>query len=215
MRLSSLGELLAPRRPRVDGANSSSWSAPPLDPRLRVPVPFACAYDDGRASLSLLNNARVTQCALSRICGVCGGGLDRPVAFVGTALEQGRNAFHFPPLHAGCAASLTAVVRQHGVPLPGQEAAAGLAAGSGAGSEEQELVLVTCSAFEFVRPTAGATDRRPVFTPTLTRQKLMPHSADPAEVDAPRALTRQKLSVNFCRVGVVRGELVPGQRRTG
>jgi hypothetical protein len=151
MRLSSLGALLAPRRPRVEGANSSSWSSPPLDPELGVPVPFACAYDDGRASLSLLNKARVTQCALSRICGVCGDGLERPVAFLGTAVEQGRNAFHFPPVHAGCGASLVSLVRQHGVPLPGQEAAGA------------DVVVVTGPGFEFVRPTAADPDPRPVF----------------------------------------------------
>jgi len=152
MRLSSLGELLAPRRPRVEGANSSAWSSPPLDPELGVPVPFACAYDDGRASLSLLNKARVTQCALSRICGGCGQGLARQVAFAGTAVEQGRNAFHFPPLHTGCAEALVALVRQHDVPLPGQEVAG-------------DPVVVTCPGFEFVRPSAADLDRRPVFTP--------------------------------------------------
>ena len=159
MRLSSLGGLLAPRRPRVDGANSSAWSSPPLDPRLGVPVPFACAYDDGRASLSLLNKARVTQCALSRICGVCGGGLDRTVSFVGTGVEEGRNAFHFPPLHAGCAASLVAVVRQHAVPLPGQDA---VTAGA-------DPVVVLAPGFEFVRPTAADPDPRPVFAPHADR----------------------------------------------
>ncbi|MDX6360929.1 MAG: hypothetical protein QOH37_3983 [Nocardioidaceae bacterium] len=163
MRLSALGGLLAPRRPRVAGANSSSWSTPPLDPVLGVPVPFACAYDDGRASLALLNKARVTQCALSRVCGVCGGGLERPVAFVGTVVERGRHGFHFPPVHAGCAASLVALVRQHGVPLPGQEAVS------------DELVVVTGPGFEFVRPTAAHPDPRPVFAP----------HADPAEVNGP------------------------------
>jgi hypothetical protein len=148
----ALTDLLAPRRPRVAGANSSSWSQPPRDPAYDVPVPFACGYDDGRGSLSGLNKARVTQCALSRICGVCGSGLDRPVAFVGTAEEDGRNAFHFPPLHTSCAADLTAAWREHGVPLPGQDVPA-------------EPVVVTCAAFEFVRPTAADTDRRPVFAP--------------------------------------------------
>ncbi len=148
----SLGGVLAPRRPRIDGANSSSWSSPPVDPEHGVPVPFACAYDDGRAGLSLLNKARVTQCALSRICGVCGGGLDRPVAFVGTPDEEGRNAFHFPPLHVGCAATLVAALREHDVPVPGQQT-------------PTEPVVVTCSGFEFVRPTAADLDRRPVFAP--------------------------------------------------
>jgi hypothetical protein len=152
MRLPALTDLLAPRRPRVPGANSSGWSQPPLDPAYGVPVPFACGYDDGRASLDLLNQARVTQCALSRICGVCGSGLERPLAFLGTPEEEGRNAFHFPPLHPGCAAALVSTLRQHDVPVPGQDRAA-------------EPVVVTCSAFELVRPTAADLDRRPVFAP--------------------------------------------------
>jgi hypothetical protein len=148
----TLTDLLAPRRPRVDGANSTSWSQPPMDPAYGVPGPFACGYDDGRASLALLNKARVTQCALSRVCGVCGSGLDRPIAFVGTAAEDARNAFHFPPLHPGCADALAAALQEHDVPVPGQESAA-------------EPVLLTCSAFEFVRPSAADLDRRPVFSP--------------------------------------------------
>jgi hypothetical protein len=150
MRPSALVNLLAPRRPRVAGANASGWSLPPADPATGMPVPFVCAYDDGRGSPALLNRARVTQCALSRICGVCGGGLDRPVVFLGTPEEESRNAFHFPPLHAACADGLAAALRQHGVPLPGQEEAAA-------------AVMVTCSAFEFVRPTAADLDRRPTF----------------------------------------------------
>lgn len=155
MRLAALADLLAPRRPRVQGANSSGWSQPPLDPAYGVPVPFVCGYDDGRASYDLLNGARVTQCALSRICGVCGAGLDRTVAFVGTPREDARDAFHFPPLHLGCARSLAAALRQHGVPVPGQEAS----------TTEADPVVVTCPAFEFVRPTSTDVDRRPVFVP--------------------------------------------------
>ena len=156
MRLAALADLLAPRRPRVAGANSSSWSHPPTDPAYGVPVPFACGYDDGRASYDLLNGARVTQCALSRICGVCGAGLDRPVAFVGTPHEDARDAFHFPPLHVDCAEEVLAALRRLDVPLPGQEAST---------VDDDDLVLVTCAAFEFVRPTAADRDRRPVFTP--------------------------------------------------
>ena len=151
MRLAVLTDLLAPRRPRVAGANASGWSSPPLDPAYGVEVPFACGYDDGPASLDLLNKARVTQCALSRICGVCGEGLERPVAFVGTAEEDARNAFHFPPLHSACADHLAATLRDHAAPVPGQPVG--------------DPVVVTCAAFEFVRPTATDQDRRAVFSP--------------------------------------------------
>jgi hypothetical protein len=81
----------------------------------------------------------VTQCALSRICGVCGQSLGRPIAFVGTTDEVNRNAFHFPPLHVGCAMSL---------------------AGRTAATE-----VVTTSGFELIRPAGGETDRRLVFEP--------------------------------------------------
>ena len=102
-------------------------------------LPFACAYDDGSGSLESLNAKRVTQCALSRICGSCGRSLGRPIAFVGTELEAGRNAFHFPPLHAACAQALVEQV-------PGWQ-------------------VVTTAAFEFVRPGREDLDRRPTFQP--------------------------------------------------
>lgn len=159
MRLPELGaaltDLLAPRRPRVAGANSSAWSHPPLDPTYGVPVPFACGYDDGRATLALLNRARVTQCALSRICGVCGSGLDHPIAFVGTAAEDDRNAFHFPPVHVSCAEALASTLRRHSLPVPGQEPT----------ESSDAPVVVACTAFELVRPTGTDSDRRPVLTP--------------------------------------------------
>ncbi|HWU21299.1 MAG TPA: hypothetical protein VN088_07230 [Nocardioides sp.] len=84
----------------------------------------------------------VTQCALSRICGECGRPLGRPIAFLGTPDEIGRNAFHAPPLHADCA---EAVLR---------------------GEEADPAWRVTHTAgFEFVRPSAADTDRRPCFVP--------------------------------------------------
>jgi hypothetical protein len=81
--------------------------------------------------------AWVTQCALSRICGVCGETLGRPIAFLGTPEEQGRNAFHLPPMHVSCA--------------------------EGARTDDQ--VLVSTSGFEFVRPSREDEDRRPTFQP--------------------------------------------------
>lgn len=95
--------------------------------------PFA--WPDGA-----LDQRRVIQCALSRVCGGCGRPLGRPIAFVGTADEVGRNEFHAPPLHQGCAASLV----QLGV----------------AGTS-----LIATAGFEFVRATSEDADRRPRFVP--------------------------------------------------
>jgi hypothetical protein len=93
-------------------------------------------------TLDDLVGKRVTQCALSRICGVCGEPLGRPVAFVGTAREVGRNAFHQPPLHAHCAEDLRR--------LPGAD---------------PEWQVVTTAGFEFVRAGREDEDRRPTFQP--------------------------------------------------
>lgn len=84
-----------------------------------------------------MDRAWVTQCALSRICGVCERPLGRPIAFVGTVEEVGRNAFHLPPMHVECAR-----------------------AWSGDASE-----LVTTAGFEFVRPAKEDADKRPTFQP--------------------------------------------------
>ena len=89
-----------------------------------------------------LVKARVTQCALSRICGMCSRPLGRPVAFVGTPLEVGRNAFHCPPLHAACVGELRA--------LP---------------YADPTWEVVTTSGFEYVRPNREDADQRPTFQP--------------------------------------------------
>src|SRR5438094_8973992 len=80
----------------------------PQDEDLGTPVPFACGPGDRGDSPSArdLDGRRVTQCALSRVCGVCGAGLGRPIAFLGSQAEAGRNAFHFPPSHLACAERL-------------------------------------------------------------------------------------------------------------
>ena len=101
-------------------------------------LPFACA-----GSLADLDRRRVTQCALSRVCGSCGASLGRPVAFAGTEDEVARNAFHFPPLHEGCARDLVA-----------RAAGEGLA-----------WTVVATSGFEYVRPGREDTDPRPTFRP--------------------------------------------------
>jgi hypothetical protein len=88
-------------------------------------------------STDLLDKAWVTRCALSRICGVCAEPLGRPIAFVGSAEEVGRNAFHLPPLHVGCAQVLVGEASQ----------------------------VVTTAGFEFVRPAKEDLDRRPTFQP--------------------------------------------------
>ncbi len=117
-------------------------TAEPLDD-----LPFASRGDLG------LDRRKVTQCALSRICGVCGESLARPVAFLGSALEADRNAFHFPPAHVRCAENALAVW--------GDAHSAAL----GQPSRPESWRLVTTSGFEYVRASGESDDLRPVFSP--------------------------------------------------
>ncbi|KRF36886.1 hypothetical protein [Nocardioides sp. Soil805] len=92
---------------------------------------------DGSTRLREPTRAWVTQCALSRICGLCEGGLGRPIAFVGTPQESDRNEFHQPPMHVACAER---------VRTPDQ-------------------VVVTTAGFDVVRPDREDPDRAPRFAP--------------------------------------------------
>lgn len=125
----------------------------PRDPDLGGPVPFVCEFEDGRASLRLLNNKRVTQCALSRICAMCGDTLDQPLTLVGTLAEANREAFHVPPVHAACGEVISAVASRAPFGVLGQDDAA------------TSWVLVTTGGFDHDRPQPGELDRRPTFRP--------------------------------------------------
>ncbi len=132
----------------------------PRDPDLGVPVPFVCGTPSYGAprngnppTVRRLDGRRVTQCALSRVCAVCGAGLGRPLAFLGSPAEADRNAFHLPPCHLGCAEALLAALRGVGVAVLGQP------------EPVERWVLSTTAAFEYVRPGRDDIDPRPTFQP--------------------------------------------------
>lgn len=110
-------------------------------------LPFVSMGDLG------LDRRKVTQCALSRICGVCGQSLSRPVAFLGSTAEVEANAFHFPPCHLDCAMITVQVWGGAGSAALGQPV------------RPEEWTVVTTSGFEYVRPTSQDEDRRAVFVP--------------------------------------------------
>ncbi|MDO9457068.1 hypothetical protein [Nocardioides sp.] len=93
------------------------------------------AWDEG-----VLLRRKVTQCALSRVCGGCGTPLGRPIAFVGSADEVARNEFHAPPLHATCADDVRRAL-------------------------EPSWEVVLTSGFEFVRPASDDLDPLARFQP--------------------------------------------------
>ena len=129
----------------------------PLDPELGLPVPFACGTPvPGSAHTPTareLQRSRVIQCALSRVCGVCGASLGRPLTLLGTRSEVDRNAFHFPPSHLECATRLVEAYVGSSAPVLGQPEGV------------QEWHLVTTGGFEFVRPNKEDLDQRPRFEP--------------------------------------------------
>lgn len=125
----------------------------PRDPVFGVAVPFACSFDDGRASVTTLNNKRVTQCALSRICGACGQSLGWPVAFVGSQDELDRLAFHFPAVHPGCGQAVLTECAAIEVGVLGQHV------------RPDVWVQAVTSGFEYVRPASREGDNRPTFRP--------------------------------------------------
>jgi hypothetical protein len=84
---------------------------------------------------------------------VCGSALGRPIAFLGSADEADRNAFHFPPCHLECARAMLEAVAEVQVPVLGLVVA------------RPAWVLTTTAAFEFVRPSRGDADPRPTFQP--------------------------------------------------
>ena len=76
------------------------------------------------------------------------------IAFVGTAEEVGRNAFHLPPLHVECAGALL----------------------------EESTELVTTAAFEFVRPAAQRAaegEVHPVVHPLYIERNVLEWRFDP------------------------------------
>src|SRR3954451_10533353 len=124
----------------------------PLDPVLGVPVPFACGTGTD-ADAGRLDHRRVTQCALSRICGVCGSGLGRPIAFFGSEDEANRLAFHFPPTHVECAERLMEAYADVRAAVLGQV------------MPIHRWTVMTTAGFEFVRPSSVDLDPRPTFQP--------------------------------------------------
>lgn len=105
-----------------------------------LPVPFACEDDSGALDHSVVVRRRAVRCALSRICGICGQSLSRPIAFLGPVAESDAGLFTFPPAHVACARDALDLF----APLGGRHL----------GQAESPLVwaLVTTGGFDLIRP---------------------------------------------------------------
>jgi hypothetical protein len=105
-----------------------------------LPVPFACENDDGTLDHSVVVKRRAIRCALSRICGICGETLTRPIAFFGPLVEWDDGLFMFPPTHHQCARDALDLF----VPIGGRHL--------GQAEPPLEWALVTTGGFDLVRP---------------------------------------------------------------
>jgi hypothetical protein len=121
------------------------------DLRHDVPVPFASdrfsGYEvdhrqepTGPADLGEVVKARAIQCALSRICSLCGLSMSGPTTFVGSPHEEEANTFGFPPMHVDCAEFSLETYPSLGVPVLGQELV------------HREWSVVTTGGFDLERP---------------------------------------------------------------
>ncbi|QGG40111.1 hypothetical protein [Aeromicrobium yanjiei] len=98
-------------------------------------APFACQDDDGLVHAAVVKS-RAIRCALSRICGVCGEVLARPIAFLGPENEALDGLFTFPPTHVTCAHEAIEAGTSLGQPEP-----------------PRTWLVVTTGGFDLVRPT--------------------------------------------------------------
>jgi hypothetical protein len=137
------------------------------DLRHGVPVPFASdehsgynvdladgtAVPAGAGDLGVVVNARAIQCALSRICGLCGLSMSGVTTFVGSPGDAERNTFVFPPMHADCASYALETYPPLGVPVLGQPLVT------------RDWVVVETGGFELERPAQRGPDMHVLFHP--------------------------------------------------
>jgi hypothetical protein len=84
-------------------------AARPLDDEHGLPIPFVNEFDDGSHDFGAINRRRSIQCALSRLCGMCGTSLEYDIAFLGGSKAAENRSFTDPPMHVGCAEAALAL----------------------------------------------------------------------------------------------------------
>ena len=140
------------------------------DLRHDVPVPFASDPQAGygvdrsavpaeHADLGAVINARAIQCALSRVCGLCGMSMSGPTTFVGSQADAEDNTFRFPPMHAECADFALEAFGSLGVPVLGQPLVL------------TEWEVVETGGFELERPARRGPDMHVLFHPNSVRDR--------------------------------------------
>lgn len=78
-------------------------AARPLDDEYGLPIPFVNSFDDGSHDFGAINRRKSIQCALSRLCGMCGTSLEYDIAFLGGPKAAESRSYTDPPMHVDCA----------------------------------------------------------------------------------------------------------------
>jgi hypothetical protein len=149
----------------------------PVDDEFGLPIPFVNSYDDGSHDFRAVNRRRSIQCALSRLCGMCGISLEYDIAFLGGPKAAESRSFTHPPMHVSCAEAaleLCPHLARHATP-PGDRDIEGesrrrlrpgvTTADLFAGDRPSEWVMYVTHNFEIERATAEGGGLVLVFHP--------------------------------------------------
>jgi len=76
----------------------------PVEPRRKLPVPFTnIITESGEPDFTTIDAQKTVECALLRLCGVCGKKLSYWIAFLGGPQSAESRAYLDPPMHEECA----------------------------------------------------------------------------------------------------------------
>ncbi|GAC1342332.1 MAG: hypothetical protein NVSMB29_13900 [Candidatus Dormibacteria bacterium] len=145
----------------------------PVDPRFSVPVPFVNERSDGSYDFSSINGRRSIQCALSRICALCGRALEYDLAFLGDALAAEAGSYTQPPMHVSCAEAalrLCPHLAQPGRSHRGGKPVDPKVVPLRRSGEEAGWTMLIASSFEIERPADRAGARLLLFHPGVARE---------------------------------------------
>lgn len=78
-------------------------AARPFDARRKLPIPYVSEQDDGSVNFSVLNGARVLECAREGLCSACGQPHEYRIAFVGGPGGFRMRRYTDAPMHIECA----------------------------------------------------------------------------------------------------------------
>jgi hypothetical protein len=150
----------------------------PFDDEFGLPIPFVYAFDDGTHDFGAINRRRSIQCALSRLCGMCGTSLEYDIAFLGGPKAAESRSYTDPPMHVNCAEAaldLCPHLARHVVPRAEREEEGDgrrrlrpgvTTADLFAGDRPSEWILFITHHFEIERATAEGGGLVLVFHPS-------------------------------------------------